>query len=95
MRKALTAAALVAFMFSLAAAAGGAFANDPAETVLTVQVSSAEHEAQEGYFTLGDSATVMVKPGSDLYKFLSRHRGKKVRITLTDASRPDLMQLER
>lgn len=65
------------------------------ETVLTLVVSSAEHEAQEGYFTLGDAATVMAKPGSDLYKFLARHRGKKVRITLTDAGRPGLSTLER
>jgi hypothetical protein len=42
------------------------WASDRDEAVMTVQVSSADHEIQEGYFTLGDSATVMVKPGSDL-----------------------------
>ena len=94
MRKAITASAVLAV--TLAGAAGArALSSDREETVLTVQISSAEHEAQEGYFTLGDSATVMVKPGSDLYKFLSRHRGRKVRITLTDASRPGLSELER
>ena len=94
MREAFTVGGILVLILGIAAGVG-AFATVAEETVLTVQVSSAEHEAMEGYFTLGDSATVMVKPGSELYKFLSRHRGKKVRITLTDASRPGLMQLER
>ena len=38
------------------------------EAVVTVQVTSAEHEAEEGYFSLGDSTTVMVKPGTELYR---------------------------
>ena len=63
--------------------------------IMTVQVSSADHEMLEGYFTLGDSATVMVKPGSDLYKFLSRQRGRKVKIVLTEAAGPELSRLER
>jgi hypothetical protein len=65
------------------------------ETVMTVQVSSADHEIVEGYFTLGDNATVMVKPGSDLYKFLSRQRGRKVKITLTEERTPELSRLQR
>ena len=51
-------------------------ASDKDETVVTVQVNSADHEVQEGYFALGEQATVMVKPGSDLYQFLSRQRGE-------------------
>ena len=70
-------------------------ASDRDETVLTVQVSSADHESQEGYFSLGDSATVMVKPGSDLYRFLSRQRGRKIKLVLSDASGPELSRLER
>jgi hypothetical protein len=70
-------------------------ANDRDETVMTVQVSSADHEILEGYFTLGDNATVMVKPGSDLYKFLSRQRGRKVKITLSEAGTPELSRLQR
>jgi len=87
----------VAFLVAAGCLAGlGAFqAADQDETVLTVLVSSAEHEAQEGYFTLGDSATLMVKPGSDLYKFFARHRGKKVRITLTEAGPTGPARLER
>lgn len=65
------------------------------ETVVTVQVSSADHEVQEGYFALGEQATVMVKPGSDLFRFLSRQRGRKVKIVLTEASPPELVRIER
>ena len=70
-------------------------ASDRDETVLTVQVSSADHESQEGYFSLGDGATVVVKPGSELYRFLSRQRGRKIKVVLTDASGPELSRLER
>ena len=94
MRK--TAAAWVTLAVILAFVAGlHVAASDRDETVITAQVSSADHELQEGYFTLGDSTTVMVKPGSDLYKFLSRQRGRKVKITLTEAAGPDLSRLER
>jgi hypothetical protein len=70
-------------------------ASDRDETVLTVQVSSADHELQEGYFTLGNDVTVMVKPGSDLHRFLTRQRGRKVKISLTDATAPELSRLNR
>lgn len=94
MRKRFMAGAILAVLL-LIPARSGIGANDRDETVLTVQVSSSEHETMEGYFSLGDSATLVVKPGSDLHKFLTRHRGRKVRITLTDASRPGLSRLER
>ena len=70
-------------------------ASDKDETVVTVQVNSADHEVQEGYFALGEQATVMVKPGSDLYQFLSRQRGRKVRIVLTEANSPELAKIDR
>ncbi len=70
-------------------------ASDRDETVLTAKVSSADHETEEGYFTLGDNATVIAKPGSDLYRFLARQRGHKVRIVLQDAGGPELSRLER
>jgi hypothetical protein len=72
---------------------GRAFDRD--ETVLTVKVSSADHEAQEGYFSLGDNATVIVKPGSELYQFLARQRGHKVKIVLQEAGGRELSRLER
>jgi hypothetical protein len=73
----------------------GSGASDRDETIMTVQVSSADHEIQEGYFTLGDSATMVAKPGSDLYKFLTRQRGRKVKVVLSEASGPELSRLER
>ena len=70
-------------------------ASDRDEAVLTVQVSSADHEVEEGYFSLGDNATLMVKPGTDLYRFLSRQRGHKVKVLLTEEGGRDLSRLER
>jgi hypothetical protein len=70
-------------------------ASDRDEAVLTVQVTSADHEVEEGYFSLGDNATLMVKPGTDLYRFLSRQRGHKVKVLLTEEGGRDLSKLER
>lgn len=70
-------------------------ASDKDETVVTVQVNSADHEVQEGYFALGEQATVMVKPGSDLYQFLSRQRGRKIKIVLTEAASVELSKITR
>ena len=74
---------------------GRAAEREKDETVVTVQVSSADHEVQEGYFALGEQATVMVKPGSDLHQFLSRQRGRKVRIVLTEAAAVELSRIQR
>jgi len=72
---------------------GRAFDRD--ETSLTVQVSSADHEQEEGYFSLGDNATVVVKPGSDLYRFLTRQRGHKIRVVFQESAGPELSRIER
>ena len=65
------------------------------ETIITVQVSSADHEIEEGYFALGEQATVLAKPGSDLFRFLSRQRGQRVRIVLTKSDTRELSKLQR
>ena len=70
-------------------------AADGDETTMTVQVSSAEHESDEGYFSLGKDATVMAKPGSELHRFLSRQNGRQVRVTLTMVDGRQLSKLER
>ena len=72
---------------------GRAFDRD--ETSLTVQVSSADHEQEEGYFSLGENATVLVKPGSDLYRFLSRQRGRKIKIVFQESTGAELSRIER
>jgi hypothetical protein len=91
-RIALTACSILVLLL-VGITAGRAYDRD--ETVLTVQVSSADHEMEEGYFSLGENATVMVKPGSDLYRFLSRQRGHKVKILLQESRGPELSRLER
>lgn len=70
-------------------------ASDRDETALTVQVTSADHEQIEGYFSLGENATVVAKPGTELFRFLTRHRGHKVRIILEEATGPQLSRIER
>jgi hypothetical protein len=84
---------VAAVLILIGLAVGRASTRD--ETVLTVQVSSADHEVQEGYFSLGDSATLMVKPGTELFRFLSRHRGRNVKITMTEDGGPTLSRLTR
>lgn len=74
---------------------GRAAEREKDETVMTVQVSSADHEVREGYFALGEQATVMVKPGSDLHQFLSRQRGRKVKIVLTETAAVELSRIQR
>jgi hypothetical protein len=70
-------------------------ASDGDETVLTAKVSSADHETDEGYFSLGKDATVLVKPGTELHRFLARQNGRDVRITLTLVDGRQLSRLER
>jgi hypothetical protein len=94
-RKVVAASVTLAVLLAFVAGLNVARASDRDETIITAQVSSADHELQEGYFTLGDSASVMVKPGSDLYKFLSRQRGRKIKVILSEAAGPELSRLER
>ena len=70
-------------------------AADTNETTVTVKVSSAEHETDEGYFSLGQDATVMAKPGTELHQFLSRQNGKQVRVTMTLVDGRQLSRIER
>jgi hypothetical protein len=70
-------------------------ASDRDETSLTVQVSSADHEQEEGYFSLGENVTLLAKPGSDLFRFLSRQRGHTVKLLLQESAGPELSRIER
>jgi hypothetical protein len=91
--KAAMTAWLVFALILVGASIGRAFDSDA--TVLTVQVNSADHEIEEGYFALGEQGTVVVKPGSDLHRFLSRHRGDRVKIVLTKSESRELSKIER
>jgi len=70
-------------------------AADGDEAVLTAKVSSADHETDEGYFSLGKDTTLLVKPGTDLHRFLTRENGRDVKITITLVDGRQLSKLER
>jgi hypothetical protein len=94
-RYALTAWLVIALLL-VGVSIGRAFDDkDEDEAIITVEVSSADHELEEGYFALGEQATVMAKPGSDLFRFLSRQRGNKVKIVLTKSDARELSRLKR
>lgn len=65
---------LVGFGLGFAAASSG--------TVVTGVVAASEHEAQEGYFALGQDAMVFARPGAALHDWLQSHIGQRVRVTL-------------
>jgi hypothetical protein len=58
------------------------------EATVVGRVSAAEHEIQEGYFSMGEETTLVARPGSELHRWLARHRGQKVRLLIT-TSRED------
>jgi hypothetical protein len=70
-------------------------AADSDEAVLTATVTSADHETDEGYFSFGKDTTLLVKPGTDLHRFLARQNGREVKITLTLVDGRQLSRLER
>jgi len=70
-------------------------AADSDEAVFTARVTAADHETDEGYFSLGKDATVLTKPGTDLHQFLTRENGREVRITLTRVDGRQLSRLDR
>lgn len=70
-------------------------AADGDQAVFTAKVTSADHETDEGYFSLGKDATILAKPGTDLHRFLSRQNGRDVKVTLTLIDGRQLSRLER
>ena len=80
---------------AVAALLGSLSASNRDEAIVTVLVSSADHELMEGYFTLGENLTLMAKPGTEIHRFLARHRGRKVKISLAEAAPPAPARLER
>jgi hypothetical protein len=70
-------------------------ASDRDEMAITAKVSSAEHESQEGYFSVGPDTTLIAKPGSELHRFLVRENGRTVRIVVTAIDGKQLSRLDR
>jgi hypothetical protein len=52
---------------------------------VVADLTAADHEVEEGYFALGQKATLMAPPGSSLHGWLSTHRGQRVRVLITIA----------
>ncbi len=48
-------------------------------------VTASEQEANDGYFSIGGDAMVVVKQGSGLQHWLKLHAGQHVRVTLETA----------
>ena len=63
-------------------ALGGAMATGLDETAVVAKLTSADHEVEEGYFSVGESAEVVARPGSALHQWLSAHRDRKVRLLI-------------
>jgi hypothetical protein len=51
-------------------------------------VTATEQEAQDGYFSVGADAMMVVKPGTGLQRWLKGHSGQRVRLILA----PDTTQ---
>ena len=61
---------------------GGAVAAGLDEAAVVAHLTAADHEVEEGYFSLGDGTTVVARPGSELHRWLTSHRGQKVRLMI-------------
>jgi hypothetical protein len=46
-------------------------------------ISATDQEADEGYFSVGGDAMVVVKQGSGLQRWLKSHKGQRIRLGLT------------
>jgi hypothetical protein len=87
-------AALVALVALIVVTVGfSRVAGAPEEATATGVVTSADHEIEEGYFTLGENVTVVAKPGTPLHDWLRERKGKKVTVTLQESA--TLLTLER
>jgi hypothetical protein len=50
------------------------------------QLSANETELQEGYFAVAQDTVLMVRPGSQLHRWLKEHQGETVRIVVEPAA---------
>ena len=50
------------------------------------QLNANETEMQEGYFAVAQDTVLMVRPGTDLHRWLRQHQGQTVRLVLEPAT---------
>lgn len=51
-------------------------------------LSANETELQEGYFAVAQDTVLMVRPGSELHRWLKAHAGQPVRVLVEPAPSP-------
>jgi hypothetical protein len=83
MRRSTTAWILLALLLVTVGVATGY--TMPDETVVIADITAADHEVEEGYFALGQKATLIAQPGTKLHGWLANHRGQRVRVLIAIA----------
>ena len=73
---------LVVFAALLAVLAMVAVAAAQAGFSMSGRLGATDQEAQEGYFAVDNETMIVVKPGSELHKYLRSKVGQRVRITI-------------
>ena len=71
---------LVLILFVLVVSTWAVRANNGIE--LRGHLSAHETEMQEGYFAVAQDTVLMVRPGSELHRWLKQHHGQTVRIVV-------------
>jgi hypothetical protein len=77
---------LVLILFVLLASTWAVRANGGIE--LRGHLSANETEMQEGYFAVAQDTVLMVRPGSELHRWLKQHHGQTVRIVVEPSTTP-------
>jgi hypothetical protein len=84
--------ALVLFGF---AAAAQTRSEEATETTVVADLTAADHEVAEGYFALGQKASLIAPPGTPLHDWLNENRGRRVRVHITVVEEPVTARLKK
>jgi hypothetical protein len=82
MRHLMAAWIVLALLLVGLGATGGTTGDEP---TVVADLTAADHEVEEGYFALGQKASLIAPPGSTLHGWLTTHRGQRVRVLITIA----------
>jgi hypothetical protein len=78
-------------LFGLAAAAQ----TRSEDTTVVADLTAADHEVAEGYFALGQKASLIAPPGTPLHDWLNENRGRRVRVHITIVEEPVTARLKK
>jgi hypothetical protein len=62
---------------------------------VVADLTAADHEVAEGYFTLGQKASLIAPPGTPLHDWLNENRGRRVRVQITIVEDPVTARLKK